>query len=338
MLGQPIPNIPLAPDEVKKIAVIRRNGYGDLLCAVPAITALKRLYPKAELTLFADTRNSALLPYLTCYDRAVIFRAGGNKYLEVLGTAWKYRREKFDLAFSAKPTSMKLVNLFLSLLGAKVQIAATDGEWHSRWINHPHPSLSPAIKRHQALSCLQLLYPGLESVPSDLLPKITMNGTLPELSHLPKRFIVTSVSNNRPQNRLPPERQARLLNQFCMSQGLAAVVSGLPQDRSKVDAVMSGLRCPATSVVSESLHTLLTLLSQCTIALSGDGGFMHLLAAIGRPQVVLFTTTHTEEWAPMSPQATCIRNRQGLAEISDASILAALEERLHSTVTPVIAS
>ncbi len=63
-----------------------------------------------------------------------------------------------------------------------------------------------------------------------------MNGTLPELSHLPKRFIVTSVSNNRPQNRLPPERQARLLNQFCMSQGLAAVVSGLPQDRSKVDA------------------------------------------------------------------------------------------------------
>ena len=328
MFGQAALHI--APEEVKKIAVIRRNGYGDLLCAVPAITALKQLYPGAELTLFADTRNAALLPYLSCYDRAVIFKAGRNKYVEVLGTAWKYRRESFDLAFSPKPTSMKLLNLFLSLLGAKAQLAATDGRWHSRWINHPQPILPPNLKRHQALKCLQLLYPHVDAIPQSLWPKISLNGQLPELHHLPSQFIVTSVSNNRAHNRLPPEKHARIINQFCMANEITAVISGLPQDRARVDAVMAALRCPAMSVVSDSLHTLLHLLSKCTLALSAEGGFMHLVAAVDRPQVALFTTTLPEEWSPLSHQAICLHSPLGLAELSDSAILTAMENSLHS--------
>lgn len=319
----------IAPEEVKKIAVIRRNGYGDLLCAVPAITALKQLCPQAEISLFADARNSALLPYLSCYDRAIIFKSGGNKYLKVLGTAWKYRRKKFDLAFSPKPTSMKLLNLFLSLLGAKVQLAATDDKWHSRWISHPQPILSPATKRHQALKCLQLIYPEMQEIPEHLYPRITLTGELAELSHLPDRYIVSSVSNNRLQNRLSPERQASLLNQFCQRHDLTAVISALPQDRTRAEAVMAELQCRSACVVSESLHTLLHLLSRCTIAFSADGGFMHLAASVDCAQVALFNAASPIEWAPLSPKAICLHNPITLDSLTDSSILAALDEGLH---------
>ncbi len=319
-----------APEEIKKIAVIRRNGYGDLLCAIPAITALRQLCPQAEITLFADTRNAALLPYLSCYDRAVIFKTGVNKYLEVLGTAWKYRREKFDLAFSPKPTSMKLLNLFLSLLGSKVQLAASNEKWHTRWLSHPQPALPLHIKRHQALKCLQLLHPNLGQIPPTLWPKITLSGNLPELSHLPSRYIVSSVSNNRAQNRLPTERHAKLLNEFCLRHDLTAVISGLPHDRDRVDAVMAELRCPSIAIVSESLHTLLHLLSRCTIAFSADGGFMHLVASLDRPQTVLFNTTLPTEWAPLSNKATCLHSPTGLNNICDTAIQTALENGILS--------
>lgn len=327
ILGLAIPHF--APETIKKIAIIRRNGYGDLLCATPAITLLKKQYPKAEITLFVDQRNSALLPYLSCYDRAVIFKAGGNKYLKVLGKAWKYRHEKFDLAISAKPTSMKLVNLFLTLLGAKYQIAASNGEWHTRWISHPQQSLPREIKRHQALKCLQLLHPALEAIPELLIPKIHLNDKLPsELNDIPKRYIVSSVSNNRISNRLPPERHARLLNQFCIKHDLAAVISGVPNDRSLADAVMAGLDCPKICIISDSLHTLLHLLSRCTLAFSADGGFMHLTAAFDKPQLILFTTTNTVEWAPLTNKAICLSTPSGLSDLEDSIILKALEDLL----------
>lgn len=327
MFDQIIPY--LKTEKIKKIAVIRRNGYGDLLCAVPSIMALKKQYPNAEITLFVDQRNSALLPYLSCYDHAVVFKPKGNKYLKMLRTAWKYRHENFDLVFSAKPDPMKLVNLFLAALGAKYQIAPSNGEWHSRWISHPQQTLTKEIERHQALKCLQLLYPDIESIPDTLCPKIRLNGDLPsELTHLPERYILTSVSNNRVANRLPPERHSSLMNQFCTKHNLTAVISGVPQDRALADAVMAGLSCPAICVVSESLNTLLHLISRCTLAFSADGGFMHMTAALDRPQLILFATTSVIEWAPLTDKAICLSSPSGLQNIEDSTILKALEELL----------
>ena len=225
---------------------------------------------------------------------------------------------------------MKLLNLFLSLLGSKVQLAASNPQWHSRWLSHPQPTLPLHIKRHQALKCLQLLHPSIEEIPQTLCPRITLSGELPELSHLPSRYIVASVSNNRTQNRLPPERQAWLLNELCLRHDLTAVISALPQDRGRADAVIAGLRCPSTAVVSESLHTLLHLLSRCTVAFSAEGGFMHLAASLDRPQTVLFTTTLPAEWAPLSNKAICLHSPTGLTDISDTAILAALEEGVRS--------
>lgn len=319
----------MLPDqsEVRKIAVIRRNGFGDLLCAVPTMNYLKQHYPDAELTLFADTRNSALLPYLSCYDRAVIFKPG-NKYVEVLTTAWKHRKDQFDLAISIKPTEMKLINFFLTALGAKYQYAASAGSWHSRWLSHPQPVLPHEVKLHQAIKCLQLVCPEMTEVPPSLRPKIHLATQPGELAHLPKRYFVTTVSNNRPHNRLPPERHARLLNTFCSRHEIPVVISCLPQDKAQADAVMAYLRCPAYLIASESLNTLLHLLGNCTLALSADGGFMHMVAAVDRPQVVLFANTLTEEWAPLSDKCTCLRSPSGLVDISDQQILAALADRL----------
>lgn len=40
------------------IAIIRRNGLGDLLCTVPLVHYLKETFPDASQTLFVDARNA----------------------------------------------------------------------------------------------------------------------------------------------------------------------------------------------------------------------------------------------------------------------------------------
>jgi len=49
---------------MKKIAVVRRNGLGDLLCAFPLINYFQKYQPDAQITLFVDKRNAPLIPYL----------------------------------------------------------------------------------------------------------------------------------------------------------------------------------------------------------------------------------------------------------------------------------
>ncbi len=52
LVSEPSSNI--LPD-VRKIAVLRANGIGDYLFAVPALEALKATYPDAELTLLGKS-------------------------------------------------------------------------------------------------------------------------------------------------------------------------------------------------------------------------------------------------------------------------------------------
>lgn len=101
-----------------KIAILRRNGLGDLICTQPLIKYLQYTFPIAEIHLFLESNNNELADYL-CPEITTHIIPKGNKYITTLGTALKWRKLHFDIAISAKPTPMKLNNLFLWLLGAK---------------------------------------------------------------------------------------------------------------------------------------------------------------------------------------------------------------------------
>ena len=52
----------LAPfEDIRRIAVLRGGGLGDLMFALPAISALKHRYPEAEITLLGMPGHAALL-------------------------------------------------------------------------------------------------------------------------------------------------------------------------------------------------------------------------------------------------------------------------------------
>src|SRR2546423_13673571 len=55
-----LPRYDVEPD-VGKIAVLRVNGLGDFLCAVPALEALRAAYPAAEIVVLAKDWHAAFL-------------------------------------------------------------------------------------------------------------------------------------------------------------------------------------------------------------------------------------------------------------------------------------
>ena len=302
----------------KRIGIIRRNGLGDLLCVMPLVLLCKERYPGCHITLFVDERGAPLTPYLPV-DGVVVMVASSNKYLSLVGTLWKERRRKFDLLISAKPSPMKLVNLFLYFLSAKERIAYVDDAWHSKLINAPRVYF-PGEERHQMVKSLRLLDPTLESVPTHLIPRLNVEPGY--VFSEPTLFI--SVSNHRLGSALDIDKMQRLINR--LTKRFRVIINCIPRDVKRAELLAEGLKIPSQVIATETFDQLMSLLASVDGCFIGDGGIMHLAAALNKPQVVLFGGTKIWEWEPLSDQAICLSDPHNVNFISEEKIQEALEK------------
>lgn len=282
-----------------KVAFIRRNGLGDLLCAYPMIAQFKKNHPDAEITLFVDETNAPLAPYLSHIDHIAIF-GKGNRYFQAIKTALKWRHKKFDISILARPSPMKLIHFFQFFLGGKsfpIERKKLTGE-------------------HQALRLLQIMDPAAQEVPEELWPKIRLEKEKGE-------GILISMTNHRPTSQISAERYARLLSHFPEKK---VIISCLPKDLDQAQKVQQLLQNPSEIISTTHFEEFLQTINRAAFVFSGDGGLMHLAAALDKPQLVLFGMAPIESWKPLSNKVVCLRHeKEDVQFIDEVHILQALK-------------
>lgn len=299
----------------KRIAVLRRNGYGDLVCIAPLIACLEERYRDAEITLFVDERNLALTPYLFPRHKAIAF-GKGNKYWQIAKTALK--QQPFDLVISAKPTPMKLNNVFLGLLKASQKMAVIKGKgWHEGFITTKRPYKNEG---HQALRCLQVFDPDIANIPSSWYPKCQVR---PFPLNLPRPILFFSLMNNRASSQLSLERFAAIANKIYRQRPFSVILSAPPQT-----TFAHRLEMPAEIISTPSFDSFFSLLAGVDTVLTGDGGPCHLAAALDKPQVALFAHTPLDQWRPLSDKAICLYDQTNVNNIDPELIEEALTHTL----------
>jgi len=307
----------------QQIGIVRRNGLGDLLCVMPLVHLCKERFPGCQVTLFVDGRGAPLLPYLEGVDQAVVIPSSTNKYAALLKTAWAHRNKKFDLLISAKPSPMKLLNLFLYALRGKNRIAYVDEAWHSRLINQPR-AYDPQEEKHQMVKSLRLLDPSFETVPPALRPRLKVTPSF----QFEERAILVSVTNNRLGSTLDADKTQRLLNRVYEKSPFKVVINCEPADRARAHLLAEGLKMATEIIPTSSFDTFISLIASVDAFFIGDGGIMHLAAALDKPQVVLFGGTKIWEWAPLSEKAICLSDPHNVNFIPEEIIQQALEKIL----------
>jgi len=307
---------------MRKVAIVRRNGLGDLLCAFPLIAYLRAEVPQTQITLFVDESNALLLPYLPKVEEVVVFKKGKNKYLHLLQKALQYRHKKFDLAISAKTSPMQLMNVFLFALGAKKRAAYVDQRWSSKLINMPMEYEVQKMRGvHQALKTLRLVNPQLQAVPAAYYPRIDV----PCQPAGPLRLLL-SASTTRSSSRFDVLRYAQLVNRLG-DEGVSFVVDllGLPGDRLRAQAIASELKVPYQIHFPQSFSEFMSLVGRSDLVFCGDGGVGHIGAAMGKKMVVLFGETKPKEWGPLGPYVTTFYDPIHVNRLSDESIYQVLK-------------
>ena len=128
---------------IKKILVLLLPGIGDLLLFTPALRALRREFPQAEIV--------GLVMYQPCFDalrhnpnldRLVLWEFFEKGFWQSLWFLLGMRRERFDVGLIAYPANRLHYNATNFLIGAKLRIAYRY-KYHSwrnlSFLNHRTP-------------------------------------------------------------------------------------------------------------------------------------------------------------------------------------------------------
>ncbi|SFB06530.1 ADP-heptose:LPS heptosyltransferase [Amycolatopsis marina] len=302
----PVPSVgPIEPawPGVRKIAVLRGGGLGDLLFAMPAIHALAAAYPDAELVLLGTPLHAALL-----HDRP-----GPVSRVSTLPVATgvhepkdrapdESEQERFFREVAREPVDLAVQlhgggrwsNAFLHRLDPTWTVGARteDAAPMSRWL--PYRFYQQEMMR--ALEIVGLAgAPPVYLEPRIALTQADLDVAAESLRGLPEPLLAVHPGATDPRRQWPPERFAEVAAK-CAEEGASVVVLGAPDERELVAEVteLTRQRLPGTAAEAVRGHADLSLSALCgvlarsAVLIGNDSGPRHLAKALGTPTVGIF--------------------------------------------------
>jgi ADP-heptose:LPS heptosyltransferase len=302
-----LPRYDVEPD-VCKIAVLRVNGLGDFIAAVPALEALRAAYPAAEIVLLAKDWHAAFLAGRPGpVDRVVVVppaRGVGedNDFAEDPGRLERFfdamARERFDLAIQIHGGG-RYSNPFLLRLGARLTVGlkSPDAAPLDRWV--PYLYFQPEVLRYLEVVAL------VGATTRALEPRIAVTAqNLAEaervVSPAARPLVALHPGGTDPRRWWPADKFAAVGDALAAA-GARVVVTGTKQEHHVVEAVLRAMTCEAQDLSAPlSLGGLAGLLSRCRVVVANDSGPLHLAAAVGAATVGIFWCFNLINWGPLT--------------------------------------
>jgi len=301
----------LLPDETRRVAVLRAlRGLGDMLCAVPALRALRTALPDAEITLVG-------LPSAAEFARR--FSAYVDVFAPVSGFPAIYDREScveelpafladmharhFDLALQMHGSGI-VSNPLAALLGARrLGGFYLPGQWlPDPDLFAPYPADLPEPRRWLELAAHLGMPADDERLEFPLAEDDRAAAAALVESHdlAPGRYAIVHPGAEDPRRRWPTERFAIVADTLAL-RGFTVLLTGLEEERSVVEAVAAGMSsAPVVLTGRTDLGALAALVEGARLVVSNDTGTSHLADALQRPSVVLYTgASNHQRWAPI---------------------------------------
>lgn len=282
---------------VKKIAVLRAGGLGDLIFTLPALWALRAAYPGAEITLLGGPLQVGLLEDRPEPVQRVVLVPpstgvnGPDTGVEEDGEALerffgRMREERFDLALQMHGGG-GYSNPFVEGLGARVTAGARAPGAPALDRNVPYVYSQSEYLRNLEIAGLvgantTTLEPYLPATSGDLAEA---RGKLPEDD---RPLVVLHPAAGDRRRRWPADRFASVGDALTEAGALVAVV-GVEEDRALISGVTDAMRHEALDLGGKlSLGGLVGVLSRCAVAVSNDSGPLHLAVAAGAATVGIY--------------------------------------------------
>lgn len=274
----------------EKILIIRPGGIGDAVQLSPAIKALRKTFPAADITILAERRNRAaftLTPNVArvfCYDRLPeLAQCLNGTYDLVIDTEqWHY-----------------LSAVVSRLAGGAMSIGYATND-RKKFFTH---TASYSHDDYEVESFFRLLAPlGIDKPlqPQDSCLAVPewarekANVLLRGFSAAP--FVVVFPGASISERRWGAKR-FRGVAEKLHAKGILVVVVGGKEDQRVGDEIIRGMG-GLNLAGKTSLVETVAVIDRGAFLLSGDSGILHIGVGLGKPTVSLFGPGIAKKWAP----------------------------------------
>jgi ADP-heptose:LPS heptosyltransferase len=292
--------------EPRSVAVFRALQLGDMLCAVPALRALRRAWPDARLTLIGlPWARDFARRFSHFIDDFLVFPGfPGMPEQEPNVRAWPdFLREaqarEFDLAIQLHGDG-RHTNALLRLLGARNEAGFTPGPTEGLFLGYP--STGHESRRLLALAAHLGADASDESMefPLQREDDAAWAGHPSIKSLTPGGYVCVHAGARAADKRWPPSHFAAVADALAQESRLPVVLTGSEQESALVGEVAHAMRSPAIDAAAAvPVGALAALIARSRLLVSNDTGASHLAAALRVPSVVVFRSTEIERWAPL---------------------------------------
>ena len=299
----------LSKHPIRRIAVFRALVLGDMLCATPALRALKAAWPDAELTLIGLPWARELAERLPSVDRFEAFpgweglpeitpdRAEQPAFLA------RMRAASFDLLVQLHGSG-SIVNPLLADFGARrVAGFAEPGDFSA------DPALHTVWPKtgHEIERLLHLVdHLGIDRQGRQLDLPLTdgdrerLRDQVPELAEpAGDGFVCVHPGAQLPSRRWLPRRFAEVADRLAAA-GLLIVLTGGANEAAIAAEVRSLMKRPALDLTGRTdLFSLGALVERARLVVCNDTGILHVAAAVGTPSIAVSSGADVARWAPL---------------------------------------
>lgn len=308
--------------DAERIALIKPSALGDVVHALPVLTALRVRFPSARITWIINSayepliKNHPDLNETLAFDRGAFRRSIWRSARYAISFAGELRRRRFDLVIDLQ--GLLRTGLMCLATGAKQRIGfanAREGSRHAytHKIHVPDAERIHAVDRYWRV--VEAL--GASDVPKRFhvpLDPAEVSAARAELAGLPRPWIAVAVGAKWVTKRWPTAHFAELLKRAQSHFGGSCLFVGTGEDMGLTLEVMGGehVADPSPNPLPQgergliardftgrtSLPRLAATLSLADVMVANDTGPLHLAAALGVPCVSPYTCTRIAKHGP----------------------------------------
>ena len=293
--------------DVKKIGIFRALQLGDMLCAIPAIRAVRAEFPLAKITLIGLAWQKMLVERFSGYFDKFLLFPGYPGLPEQ-----PFDEEKFDVFL--KNIRKEKFDLVLQMQGNGTIVNPMILEWNTKFtagfynseslVDSPffisYPDHGPEIRRHLLL----MEHLGIPSKGDHLEFPLTKKDQK-EFDELllpvyPKNYVVVHPGSRGIYRQWPPQFFA-IIADYCIEQGFTVVLTGTQNEAEITSEVVKCMQhVPIDITGKTSLGTMAVLLKNAFALISNCTGVSHLADAFDTPSVIISMDGEPGRWSPLN--------------------------------------
>ncbi len=334
-----------------RFLVIRLSSIGDIVHALPAVSALGESFPQAEIAWVVEPRYAGLLrgnPFVheVLEVDTLAWRqrlASARTWAEMKKALGKLRHRCWDVAIDFQ--GLVKTGLIAGLSGAPRRIGL-GRPWLKERAAAVFYTEAVAAKgrRHVVEEGLALVeQAGAKPVarerwqfplPSDPAESESIEARLRAVGA--EEFIIINPGGGWMAKRWPPAHYRELIRRLDAEAVGTILLTGSRSDEGVIREILEGVASPRAVYFPSNLTEFIALARRARLLVGGDSGPLHLAAAVGTPLVAIYGPTSPARNGPFSPADLVVSTGQPINHTRRARNPAFLEgvsvEAVHAAV------